>query len=340
MSTNSTEMYDANRNQLIIVLKSSGALTPALQQQVAASVIGLVGKIQDGQVKSIIEIPTPIGAPAKLRIELNSLWTKIDFMTFVMSPMNAEQESLLYKVAMPTPKTKSILLTQVPSTWDLPYIRSRLFGDGQDPDIVSWKREESEVNGVKFLTGRVWLNVNAEHYNVLRKVPTKLKVPGTKDWYVQVHLTKKKDGKTTKCRTCPLCKQTGVDIHPIQQCKKGVPLSPFKQSFTKKQRNRDRKMSEADKPTVELINSTDAIKKELQVSSSNTSKLYRNFLREHLNHAEHRYDKGTINRKEAMETIDDFDKHMSDILDGMLPTLQNLNGFSNYLKMTYLEVDT
>ena len=332
-------MSAGTSTSIIIESQPGSAVTPTLLQQITEAVITDIGKIFCGQLMSIIVMPTPVGKPAKLRLELNSEETKKQFEhNWLEAASQDVDDSLPYLLVVPPTKTKSILLTQVPSTWDQFYIAKRLFNE-QDVRLETFKREEKEVNNTKYYTGRVWIGIRPDEFNYVRKVPTKIKVPGTKNWYVNVHLTKK--GAKRKPRTCPLCKQTGTDIHLIQQCKKGTPLSPFKHPSLapKKSRQRTQSVSDETDQGPDPLDK-DKLKMELKDPTSNTSKRYRNYLRRHLDHAEHRYDNGTLTKKEAMKIIDDFKMHIFFSKRGDPPDKQSFNGFCDYLKMTYPEGNT
>ena len=328
-------MSAGSSTSLIIKTTTSGPATPTLLQQIAESVIGQVGKIFMGQLKSIIAMASPVGSPTKIRLEFNSEETTKSFReNYFTARFNGETPPP-FEIVQPPIKWKSILLTQVPSTWGMDDIHVAVFNK-QTFDFLL-HREEKEVSNTKYYTGRVWVNLRMDEYKILRKIPTKIKVPGTKDWYINVHLTKKSAKR--KLRTCPLCKQTGTDVHPIQQCKKGTMLSPFKQQEPKEGRRRTQSVSDKTNPSPDTLDK-DNLKKQLRVPTSNTSKHYRNYLRRHLDHAEHRYDAGTINRFEAIKIIDDFKLHLLDSRQGYPPDKRNFNGFCDYLSMTYPEMNT
>ena len=108
------------------------------------------------------------------------------------------------------PKTKSILCTHVPGSYNDERLRLQLFGN-QKPAIVSMVTERCKdpvTQAPLWATGRRWVNVKASDFDALKNVPTTIKI--AKDWKITVHMAKSRAAK------CSLCKKQG---HTKQQCK-------------------------------------------------------------------------------------------------------------------------
>ena len=253
-----------------IKLKNASAVTSTLLQQVAGFVANDLGKIpiaggKSAQLESLIMMNNPVGTPKKLRVEFDSK-VKRAFEADYASKTQQQKDTLPYVVMIPPIKSTSILLTQVPSKWDEATLHGKLFGN-QPTKVLSFKREEKNFpNGSKYNTGRAWFNLTQESFLPLRKIPSEVKV--TKDWKIKVHCSKK-EAKSKK-RTCPLCKQSGNDLHPIQQCKKGTLPTLFPQQ----KRYRTNSMSS---PINTISKKT--LPDRFKIPDSKESKFYRKVMR-------------------------------------------------------------
>ena len=97
------------------------------------------------------------------------------------------------------PKTKSILCTHVPGSYNDERLRLQLFGT-QKPAIISMVTERCKdpvTQAPLWATGRRWVNIKASDFDALKDVPTTIKI--AKDWKITVHMAKSRAAKCSLC---------------------------------------------------------------------------------------------------------------------------------------------
>lgn len=129
---------------------------------------------------------------------------------------NKQSVGNFFRLKQPKVKTKSILCTHVPGSYNDERLHMQLFGK-QKPRIISVATERclAEDGSPLWATGRRWINVAAADFDQLRAVPTSIQI--AKEWRISIHMQKGSAGK------CFLCNKTG---HSKQQCRELVDKPP------------------------------------------------------------------------------------------------------------------
>jgi len=129
---------------------------------------------------------------------------------------NKQSVGNFFRLKQPKVKTKSILCTHVPGSYNDERLHMQLFGK-QKPRIISVATERclAEDGSPLWATGRRWINVAAADFDQLRAVPKSIQI--AQEWKIYIHMQKGSAGK------CFICNQPG---HTKQQCRELVDKPP------------------------------------------------------------------------------------------------------------------
>ena len=306
----------------IIQLKTTKPATPAVIQHMADFITHDLRKCtMSTRMVSLAPIGTPAGKPTKLRVEFDHERGQALFEKIYFKRTQQEKEALHFRV-LPLCKPTSILLTQVPGKWDEKTLLENLFGPHHFAEVLSFIREEKKLsNGSTYYTGRAWFNFTRKSFDLETRhsnktLPTKIKV--VKDWYINVHASKKQ-GKN-KPKNDPPCKQSGTEVQPTQQSKADQASEQPKMFPTKRQR------TYSDVSSKTTLSKT-TIKSDLDQPQHPASKLFRNTWRRHLEQQEKLYSDGKLTTYSARHIIKIFKDAIERSKKGGLTTEDDINFF-------------